>query len=896
MLFEKNTPVALIEQPTIKGKKKGIWDADTFVVFTTPIDSYTIALKRARKWLSAFEKIGAVVFALGCLALFVYLIDAERLLPYLFDTDFWMQMDVPAKFLFWMSLLFFCFLWYKILSEKVDQPELTYQTQKTQPTKPQISDMPANTKRVGRGKLRNIGEYMTKEALVALDQSFVLARKYKEAEVTPLHVFIALLSTTSVASIFVRLSIPVKSLQTKLSATLQKNNQAKQPALSADFEQIIFQSYVHARSAKDRYVRATHLLVATVGQSQFLQELLYDLNIDNQKLLNVLEWVRVREQLYEEYKRMQAGAAQFSKYGMDRAMTAVATPYLNSISSDITISAKFGRLPACVARDKEIDEIFRIIKGGRQSVLLVGEQGVGRMSIIYGIAHRMLAGDVPPRLQDKRLVQISTSALLAGATVSGAQERLIQVMNEVGKAKNIILVIENVHDLVGASEGMDVSKTLAEYTGSSGMFLTIATTTTEGYTRHIANSPAGQAFAKVEINEMDENQAIQVLESKVGQMEYQHKVFFSYDAIESCVELGTKFLHEQNLPENALSLMAESASYVESTKGEHALVDKEDVGTIVAQKTGIPTTSITEDESEKLIRLEEALHERVIGQDEAVVSVANALRRARAEIRSSGRPIANFLFLGPTGVGKTELAKTIADVYFGGENRMIRFDMSEYQDRSAIYRLIGQPGQQGTGLLTEAVRQDPFSLVLFDELEKADPNVLNLFLQVFDDGRLTDSVGRVIDFTNVIIIATSNAGTAYVQKRMSEGADVAKIREELLHGELKEYYRPEFLNRFDGIVLFRNLVRDEIKKVASLMLKRVARDLEERGVGLRVEDAALEALANVGFDPDFGARPMRRAIQDTIENELAELILAKKLSRRDTVVIGEGGKITVEHP
>ena len=253
------------------------------------------------------------------------------------------------------------------------------------------------------------------------------------------------------------------------------------------------------------------------------------------------------------------------------------------------------------------------------------------------------------------------------------------------------------------------------------------------------------------------------------------------------------------------------------------------------------------------------------------------------------------MFLGPTGVGKTELAKTIASVYFGGEERMVRIDMSEYQDQSAIYRLIGQPGKKGSGILTEAVRQQPFSLVLLDEMEKADPNVLNLFLQVFDDGRLTDSVGRVIDFTNTIIIATSNAGTQYVADQIAAGVYLEKIRQELIRGELKQYYRPEFLNRFDGIVLFRALEREQIKQIAGLMLKSVAKGLEEeRGVELVVTDAALEALAEVGFDPEFGARPMRRAIQDRVQNGLAELVLSGQLRRRDKIILGEGLQVSVE--
>jgi ATP-dependent Clp protease ATP-binding subunit ClpA len=263
-------------------------------------------------------------------------------------------------------------------------------------------------------------------------------------------------------------------------------------------------------------------------------------------------------------------------------------------------------------------------------------------------------------------------------------------------------------------------------------------------------------------------------------------------------------------------------------------------------------------------------------------------------MRSSSRPIANFLFLGPTGVGKTELAKTIASVYFGSEEKMTRLDMSEYQDKASIYRLIGAPGEKGTGILTEAVRKSPFTLLLLDEIEKADKDILNLFLQVMDDGRLTDSVGRVVDFTNVILIATSNAGTSFVQEQMRAGTASEIIKEKLLHGELKQYFRPEFLNRFDGIVLFKALTKPDIKKVAAIMMKRIEKDLENKGVLLEVTDQALDFLADVGFDPEFGARPMRRALQERVENKLAEMILSNKLKRKDTVVIGAGGEISVK--
>jgi len=442
-------------------------------------------------------------------------------------------------------------------------------------------------------------------------------------------------------------------------------------------------------------------------------------------------------------------------------------------------------------------------------------------------------------------------------------------------------------------QGMDVSGSLSEHLSNSGSLLTLATSSVESYNKHLINSPIGQMFARVEVKEMDENQAIQALESKAGYIEYKQKVFFSYDSIEKAVQYAGRFLHDQKLPESALEILTESASLVRNKKGMDFLVEKDDVAKVISEKTGIPATSLSENEADKLLRLETEMHNRVVGQDEAVNLVANALRRARAEIRSTKRPIANFLFLGPTGVGKTELAKTIAEIYFGGEERMIRVDMSEYQDKTSIYRLIGSPGQKGTGIFTEAVRQKPFSLVLLDELEKADPDILNLFLQVFDDGRLTDNVGRVIDFTNTIIIATSNAGTPFVQTEIEAGKSLEEIRQGLVKGELKKYYRPEFLNRFDGIILFRSLDRGEIKEVAKLMLGRVINDLQNKGIELRVEDSALESLVDVGFDPEFGARPMRRAIQDKVENQLAELVISGKLKRKDVVVLGEGAQLSV---
>jgi ATP-dependent Clp protease ATP-binding subunit ClpC len=876
----------------------GFFSKHKFLYWGDPLTRYHIKYRKAKRYLDLFHVFGAIVFAFGFLGFFWLVLDKQNLFNEVYSVKFWFLPNMVAA-IFWLSAMSFCYLIYRVFAmQKPPEPVEFFSYSDKKDDKFEDQKINKDGSVVKKKDSKDISRSFTMDAKIALESAYEAADKHGDKTVEAAHLFYALLDASQIASIFLRLGVSSKSLKNSISKSFASVTNNITPFLSDGLHQIIFHAYESARDAKQEYVHVSELLLATVRQSEPLQEILYDLNIDSRKLSNVVEWMRIRERMRSQYKKFKKAAARRSKHGIDRAMTAVATPYLNSFSTDITLSAKYGHLDPCVARDKEIEEIFRIVEGGGQSVLLVGDNGVGKKSIIEGIAQRMVEEDVPARLNDKRLVLLSTSALLAGTTVSGAQERLIHIMNEIGRAKNIILYINNIHDLVSTSgtdggQGLDVSETLAEYIGG-GRFLTFATTTTAGFNKHILNSTLGNSFTKVDINEMDENQAIQVIESKIGSVEYKNSVFFSYDSVAQSVKLASKFLHDQNLPTSAIALISETASFVKNKKGENSLVASEDVGAIISQKTGIPATSITEDESTKLMRLEEEMHKRVIGQDNAVVLIASALRRARAEVRSQSKPMASFLFLGPTGVGKTELAKTIAEVYFGGEDRMIRVDMSEYQDKSGIYRLIGQPGAQGTGILTEAVRQHPFSLVLLDELEKADPDILNLFLQVFDDGRLTDSVGRVIDFTNTIIIATSNAGTSYVQEQIKAGVSFEKIREALIRGELKKYYKPEFLNRFDAVVLFRALERDEIKKISSLMLKRIEKDLEKRGVFLKVEDSALEALAEVGFDPEFGARPMRRAIQDKIENKLADLILSSGLNRRDTVVIGENAEIRVE--
>lgn len=534
---------------------------------------------------------------------------------------------------------------------------------------------------------------------------------------------------------------------------------------------------------------------------------------------------------------------------------------------------------------------MRAIEGGNKSVVLVGPHGVGKNAMISGIAQLMVEEKVPKILQDKRLVSLSIPHIVSAQGGSGAEERLLFALQEIGHSGNIVTVIENIDQVVGGSGGgVDLSAVLSSEL-EKGYTFVIATTTPQGYTGLVERSVLGQRLEKIGVDEPQRNDAIQVLESKIGGIENKNKVIFTYPSVAALIDLSARYMHDSYLPEKAIVLAQEVANAV-SKRGEWSRVEPEDVATIISEKTKIPVTQVGQEEGKKLLNLEERMHERIIGQEEAVKAVASALRRARVELRSKDRPIANFLFLGPTGVGKTELAKTTAEVYFGSENNMLRFDMSEYQDKASVYRLIGASGEGG--LLTEAVRQNPFALLLLDELEKAHPDILNLFLQVMDDGRLTDGAGRTIDFTNVILISTSNAGTQYIQDEVAAGTELTVIREYLMNTELKQVYRPEFLNRFDGVMVFKPLSPEDVVAIAYLLINKVAQRLEAKGIAFRASDEAVHELAKKGYDPKFGARPLRRVIQDTVDNAIADQLLQGNVGRRDTLVLAEGGVITVE--
>ncbi|MFA5133947.1 MAG: ATP-dependent Clp protease ATP-binding subunit [Patescibacteria group bacterium] len=707
----------------------------------------------------------------------------------------------------------------------------------------------------------------------------LLAAKKLKIQASPELLFLSLLKTPKVKILFGRLGINVKNAAERVKRNLA-SGEDKNILISGALINVLLGSYIFAAQGKNKKVRSNILLLETVKQSDFLKEVLYDLNVDLEKLQNVVRWIEIQDKLRERYMEFRKASLLRPKGDVNRAMTAVQTPVLNRFSEDLTYYAKRGLIDFCIGREEIIENVFRVIKGGGRGVVLVGERGVGKSAIIDGVAELMVKEEVPDVLNDKRLVRLALSEILGGSTAKEAGEKLMAAINDALRAGNIVVDIPNL-EYFGTGEGLSLAALLAEELAKSRLPV-MASTTPEGYKQVVEGTPLANIFEKVDVPEPDTNLAIQILEAESGGIEYKTQVYFSYDALAGAVKLSDKYLHDRFLPEKAREIIREAATYVLNKRGKNSVITYEDIANIVSEKGKVPLTAVTETEKEKLLKLEDAIRTRVIGQEEAVDAVSRALRRARAGMHQGKKPIANFLFLGPTGVGKTELSKTIAEVYFGNESNMIRVDMSEYQEKSSAERMIG--GNNETGFLTEAVRQKPFALLLLDEIEKAHPDILNLFLQVMDDGRLTDGKGRTVDFTNLIIIATSNAGSDFIARAVEQGMAVPEIAEKLTSEKLGQYFRPEFINRFDGVIVFKPLAQEEIVKIADLLVKKIAKNMENKGIELVLEKGALGEVAKLGFDPKFGARPLRRVISREIEDRLANLLLQGKVKRRDRVV------------
>ena len=736
-------------------------------------------------------------------------------------------------------------------------------------------------------------------------------------------------------------------------------------------------SLEEARQLGHNYIGTEHLLLGLIREGEGVAaRVLENLGIDLTK---------VRTQVI----RMLGETAEVGSGGTSNKGN-LKTATLDEFGTNLTKLASESKLDPVVGRYAEIDRVVQILgRRTKNNPVLIGEPGVGKTAIAEGLAQRIQLGDIPDILEDKRVLTLDIGLLVAGTKYRGEfEERLKKIMEEIKSAGNVILVIDEVHTLIGAgaAEGAIDAANILKPALARGELQCIGATTLDEYRKHIERDAAlERRFQPVMVGEPSIEDTIEILKGLRERYEQHHRLKITDEALEAAAHLGDRYISDRFLPDKAIDLIDEAGSRVrlinsklppeakqidkelrqvqkqkeesvrdqnfdqagqlrekeielsgkikellESKKenteknnsiespeninnnpkiAQSPLVSEEDVAHIVASWTGVPVQKLTETESVKLLNMEETLHQRLIGQDEAVKAVSKAIRRARVGLKNPNRPIASFIFSGPTGVGKTELTKSLASYFFGSEEAMIRLDMSEFMERHTVSKLIGSPpgyvGFNEGGQLTEAVRRRPYTVVLFDEVEKAHPDVFNLLLQLLEDGRLTDSKGRTVDFKNTLLIMTSNIGSKVIEKGggglgfefsgdSAEDSQYNRIKS-LVNEELKQYFRPEFLNRLDEIIVFRQLTKNEVKDIAEIMLKEVFSRLNDKGIKLDVTDAFKERLVEEGYNPSYGARPLRRAVMRLLEDSLAEEVLSGRIKDGDKALvdIDENKKVTV---
>lgn len=725
-------------------------------------------------------------------------------------------------------------------------------------------------------------------------------------------------------------------------------------------KRVVESAFIEARKLGYNFIGTEHLLIGILREGDCVAtKILLDLNVNIPKLYN--EIVKVINE-GEDYN--SSDNSSNNSNGGKRRGSYNQTPTLNQFGQDLTKKAEEGKLDPVIGRKQEIERVIEILsRRTKNNPCLIGEPGVGKTAAVEGLAQKIASGDVPEILKDKRVVTLDISGMVAGAKYRGDfEERIKKALNEVKKAGDVILFIDEIHTIVGAgaAEGAIDAANILKPLLARGEIQLVGATTLNEYRKFIEKDAAlERRFSPVTVNEPSEKETIQILKGIRDKYEAHHNVKITDEAIEAAVKLSIRYVNDRFLPDKAIDLIDEASSKarlrtytepdslkelqekIDKTKNEKeeavlnqkfekaaelrdtekALRDKfekeqnkwknkntksivtiteENIAEVIANWTGIPAKKITEDENEKLKNLEKELHKRVIGQNEAVEAVSKAIRRGRVGLKDPKRPIGSFLFLGPTGVGKTELSKALAEVLFGDENAMIRLDMSEFMEPHSVSKLIGAPpgyvGFDDGGQLTEKIRRKPYSVVLFDEIEKAHPDVMNMLLQILEDGRLTDSQGRTVNFKNTVIIMTSNLGARLITDRKQLGfankegeADSKKeyddIKKEVM-AELKKELRPEFINRIDEIIVFHKLNDNDINQIIDIMLKEVVNRLKEQKYDVKFEPDVKEMIAKEGIDKNFGARPLRRTIQNLVEDKLAEEILDGKL------VKGKVNKIT----
>ena len=706
-------------------------------------------------------------------------------------------------------------------------------------------------------------------------------------------------------------------------------------------KRVIENAYREARRLNSEYIGTEHLLIGIMREADSIAvRIMLELNLNPQKLYN--EIIKV----INEYENPEQGeiAEKSNKNSYS------STPTLNQFGSDLSKLAIEGKLDPVIDRQNEIERIIQILsRRTKNNPCLIGEPGVGKTAVIEGLAEKIVSGDVPENLKNKRLVTLDISGMVAGAKYRGDfEERIKKALKEVKKAQDVIIFIDEIHTIVGAgaAEGAIDAANILKPLLARGEIQIIGATTINEYRKYIEKDSAlERRFQPITVNEPSEEETIRILNGLKDKYEAHHNVEITDEAITAATKLSARYVNDRFLPDKAIDLIDEAASraklktYTEpgniqekeekiqkieiekekaiqmqdfeeaaklrdEEKAEKEKLEKEkkkwhdkankqkrkileeDIAEVISTWTGIPTSKVSQDENEKLKNLEKNLHERVIGQNEAVNAVAKAIKRSRIGLQDPNRPIGTFMFLGPTGVGKTELSKALSESLFGDENSLIRVDMSEYMESHSTSKLIGSPpgyvGFDEAGGLTEKVRRKPYSVILFDEVEKAHPDVLNILLQILDDGRLTDSHGRVVNFKNTVIIMTSNIGARLITEKKTlgftsneeskEAKEYETTRKEVL-AELKKQFRPEFVNRIDEIIVFHKLTNEEIEKIADIMFKHIEERLREKNIEITINQEAKDLIVKKGTDSIYGARPLRRAIQTMVEDKIAEEII-----------------------
>ena len=719
-------------------------------------------------------------------------------------------------------------------------------------------------------------------------------------------------------------------------------------------KRVIENAFIEARKLGYNYIGTEHILIGILREADSIAtRILLELNVNIPRLYG--EIVRVINE-GEDFTSNEGGNNNKGKNSYNQ------TPTLNQFGEDLTKKAEEGKLDPIIGRKTEIERVIQILsRRTKNNPCLIGEPGVGKTAAVEGLAEKIVSGDVPETLKGKRVVTMDISGMVAGSKYRGDfEERIKKALEEAKKAGDVILFIDEIHTIVGAgaAEGAIDAANILKPLLARGEIRLIGATTLNEYRKYIEKDAAlERRFSPVTINEPSEKDTIKILKGLRDKFEAHHGVEITDEAIEAAVKMSIRYINDRYLPDKAIDLIDEAASRaklktftepdslkklqeeiekVENEKEEAVRIQKfekaaslrdkqkelkekyekeqkkwqnkndktitniteENVAEVISSWTGIPAKKITEDENARLKNLEKTLHERVIGQDEAVEAVAKAIRRGRVGLKDPKRPIGSFLFLGPTGVGKTELSKALAESLFGDENAMIRIDMSEYMEPHSVSKLIGSPpgyvGFDEGGQLTEKIRRKPYSVILFDEIEKAHPDVMNMLLQILEDGRLTDSQGRTVSFKNCIIIMTSNVGARIIAEKKSLGFNQSDANEEKqeyervkkdVMTEVKKEFRPEFINRIDEIIVFHKLSSNEIKEIINIMLKEVEKRLKEQNIKLEIDEPVKELIAKKGIDTTYGARPLRRAIQNMIEDKIAEAILDGKLKSGSTAKI-----------